>query len=190
MSESVTSAGLINPLTQLPISDQEIKSVSELIRQQIELTADLQKKTEELQHLEGKVRRLQEILIPEAMAALGMESLKLSDGTKVDITTFYSARIPEGRSDEAFNWLRENNFGSLIKRDITCKFGKGEEKAAEELVMRLDALGYAFNDKTSVHPQTLKAFVKEQMEANANLPSDLFGVFVGKRTKLTPPTKK
>jgi hypothetical protein len=38
--------------------------------------------------------------------------------------------------------------------------------------------------KESVHPQTLNAFVKEQLTSGKDLPADLFGVYVGSRAKL------
>jgi hypothetical protein len=35
--------------------------------------------------------------------------------------------------------------------------------------------------KTEVHPQTLRAFVKERVEAGEEFPMELFGAWVGQR---------
>jgi uncharacterized protein (DUF362 family) len=41
--------------------------------------------------------------------------------------------------------------------------------------------GYEPNQKTVVHPQTLKAFVKEQLESGKELPLDLLGAYAGQK---------
>jgi hypothetical protein len=41
------------------------------------------------------------------------------------------------------------------------------------------------NQTEKVEPMTLKAFVKEQIQMGRNVPSDLFGVYVANKTKIT-----
>ncbi len=115
-----------------------------------------------------------------------MDSFTLKNGAKVQVKPFYAGKISDENKEEAFKWLRQHGFGSLIKREISAKFGKGQDKLATMALEALEKLGCDPGDKTSVHPQTLKAFIKEQVEAGKNLPTDLLGVFVGKVTKVTP----
>ena len=44
--------------------------------------------------------------------------------------------------------------------------------------------GYLPDQKKEVHPQTLKAFVKEQLQKGQAVPMDLFGVFTGHRATI------
>jgi len=89
----------------------------------------------------------------------------------------------------AFKWLRHNNFDAIIKRNIILNFGKGEDQKADKVKEELMKLGYAPQDKSGVHPMTLKAFIRERIEAAQPIPQDLFQIHTGSRAKITPPAK-
>jgi len=182
---------ILNPLTQAPIADEKLKSLADLARQQVVLQQRIEKGEELLAKLNEELKVLQTQRIPDAMAEIGMESFSLSDGTAITVEPFYSASIPKERQDEAFQWLRDNDYDSIIKRNIVITFGKGEDGWARKFMADLAKRKkkVIFENKQTVHPQTLKAFVREKMEAGENLPEELLGVFVGKKAKITPATK-
>jgi hypothetical protein len=64
-------------------------------------------------------------------------------------------------------------------------FGKGEDQQAKELVDWMSRNGLTPNVKETVHPQTLRAFVKERMSAGLELPVDFFGASVVKATVIS-----
>ena len=113
-----------------------------------------------------------------------MSEGKLVDGTKITVQQFYNASIPKDKTDEAFKWLRDNDHADLIKNTISCDFGRGEDGDAKILKESLTNSGLSFTDKVGVHPQTLKAFVREQVESGQKLPLDLLGVYIGQKTKI------
>ena len=78
--------------------------------------------------------------------------------------------------------MRDNGHEDLIKNTITCDFGRGEDGNAKVLKETLTGSGVSYTDKTAVHPQTLKAFVREQVESGQNLPLDLLGVYIGQKS--------
>jgi len=119
------------------------------------------------------------------MQKAGAASIKLTDGTAVEIKPYYGARIPASRTEEAFDWLRENNFADLIKNNVTLTFGRNEDNMAKSLVDDLRNKGHNVKQAEKVEPMTLKAFVREQIEKGKDVPADLFGVYVATRTKLT-----
>ena len=176
----------VNPLTQQPIDDAKLKSLADLAKQQLTLEGRIAKGEELLAQLNDQLKELKEKRIPDAMAEIGMESFSLSDGSSINVEKYYAGSISEDHKKDAFAWLRKNEFDALIKRNITCKFGKGEDAKATVLVKQLDKMRLPYEDKEAVHPQTLKAFIREQMEAGSELPTELFGVFVGNRAKITP----
>lgn len=179
----------INPLTQQPISDDELSSVSALAALQLKLESELAAAEAEVERVKDALREITEQKLPEAMMNIGMESFSLKDGTYVSVTKFYRASISEDRASEAYAWLRENNYADLIKREIKTKFGKGEDQRAMKLAMTLAKMKIPFEDKESVHPQTLKAFVREMVEGGKEFPMDLLGVYIGNKSKVTPATK-
>ena len=48
----------------------------------------------------------------------------------------------------------------------------------------LEAKGLVVDQKQDIHWQTLRGFVREQMEKNQNIPSEMFGLYVANRTKI------
>ena len=150
---------------------------------------DVQKEVSELEDKLKKKKeeelKLSEQDIPNLMQKAGAASIKLTDGTAVEIKPYYGARIPASRTEEAFNWLRENNFADLIKNNVTLTFGRNEDNMAKSLVDDLRNKGHNVKQAEKVEPMTLKAFVREQIEKGKDVPADLFGVYVATRTKLT-----
>lgn len=141
--------------------------------------------------LKEKQKRLDKILldyIPEIMKALDLELYKFKDGSKVECKEDIKCSISEDRKPIAFEWLRENDYDGIIKTNVSASFGKGEAQLAEQARAALVAAGFtqaALSD--SVHPSTLKSFVKERLEAGTAIPLDVFGIFEFTRAKITQP---
>ena len=114
-----------------------------------------------------------------------MTKLKLRDGESVEIKKIYGASIPHESQQEAFQWLREHDLGDIIKNDITVTFGRGEDNKAATYAVLARGQGYEPVQKIGVHPQTLKAVVRERLESGQEMPSDLFKTYAGNSTKIT-----
>ena len=98
---------------------------------------------------------------------------------------FYSASISVKNREAAYKWLRDNGLGDIIKNDVTVSFGRHEDNKAVEYANLAKSSGYQPTQKLKVEPMTLKALVRERIEAGKEMPMDTFNVFVGNRTKLT-----
>jgi nitrogen regulatory protein PII-like uncharacterized protein len=160
---------------------REITSLGESLKF---LDGKITKLEEELEQVKKKRQEIAEFRLPELMMAAGMESFTLEDGTGMDLDTFYNAKIPDDKSEVAFRWLEDNGEDAIIKSQVQLAFGKGESEKERELVDILKGAGYMFTRKRGVHPQTLKAFVRDAIESGKSLPLDAFGVFIGKRVKV------
>jgi hypothetical protein len=180
------NASIVSSLTGEVISDEKLKTIAEIAERQHRIEEEIARIEAALEMAKELQRLLSEERLPAAMLEVGLEEFKLSNGTKVTITKFYNGKIAPENEALAFNWLRENQHDSIIKREIKVPFGKGEDKAAEALKKKLEKLKISFTDKQGVHPQTLKAFIREQVESAKPLPMDLFGVYIGNRAKVTP----
>jgi hypothetical protein len=135
--------------------------------------------------LKEKARELSQVVIPEMMKEMNITKLKLKDGASIEVSNFYSAKIILEKQEEAFNWLRNNGLGDIIKNDVTVTFGRGEDNKAMAYATLAKGQGYEPVQKIGVHPQTLKAVVRERTESGQDLPADLFNTFVGNQTKIT-----
>ena len=141
---------------------------------------------EELKKLKEVETTLSEQTIPNLMQQAGLSLLKLADGSSVEVKPFYSARIPASKSDEAFNWLRDNGHGDLIKNQVSLEFGMKQDNEAKSLIEELKAKGLPVKQKTSVHPSSLRGFVREQIQdLGKDVPAELFGTYVANKTKIT-----
>ena len=148
------------------------------LQQRIELQEDnLKNAKKEFEHLSGEV-------IPTMMAEMGLSHLKLMDGSSVDVKPNYSASITIANRDAAFNWLRENGLGDIIKNEISVSFGRNEDNKAADYAALAEERGFQPTQKLKVEPMTLKALVRERIEAGKEMPTEIFNVFVGNKTTI------
>jgi len=158
------------------------KSCNKLLEAQKEISTV----EEELKKLKNVEATLSEQTIPNLMQQAGVSLIKLKDGSSVEVKPFYAARIVASRSDEAFSWLRDNGHGDLIKHQVTLEFGMKQDNEAKSIVEELKQKGLPVQQKLSVHPSTLRSFVKDQIQdLGKDVPVELFNTYVGSKTKLT-----
>ena len=148
------------------------------LQQRIELQeSDLKNTKKEFDHLSGEV-------IATMMAEMGLSHLKLMDGSSVDVKPNYSASITVANKDAAFNWLRNNGLGDIIKNEILVSFGRNEDNKAADYAALAEERGFQPTQKLKVEPMTLKALVRERLEAGKTMPTEIFNVFVGNKTTI------
>jgi len=115
---------------------------------------------------------------------MGISSLKLADGSAVDVKPYYAANISLKNREAAYNWLRSNGLGDIIKNEITVSFGRNEDNKAADYANLAKGQGFQPTQKLKVEPMTLKALVRERIEAGKEMPTELFNVFVGNKTTI------
>ena len=163
----------------------EAKNLSDQVVKLQNLEDEFTQKEKELKELKRKVDLMSGEVIPTMMQEMNISTLKLADGSAVEVKPVYSASIPIAKKEEAFNWLRDNDLGDLIKNEVTVSFGRNEDNKALQYANLAQGQGYQPIQKLKVEPMTLKALVRERVESGKDMPSDLFNVFAGNRTKLT-----
>ena len=159
------------------LSDQVIKLRD--LEDQIKITE------ESLKQLKQQAETLSGEVIPTMMTEMNISTMKLADGSAIEVKPVYGASIPVEKKEEAFKWLRDNGLGDLIKNEVTVSFGRNEDNKAVEYAVLAQGQGYQPTQKLKVEPMTLKALVRERVEKGLDMPSDLFNVFAGNKTKIT-----
>jgi len=158
------------------LADQ-VERLDNLQKEILKQEDDLKQTKKDFEHLSGEV-------IPTMMSEMGLSHLKLMDGSSVDVKPNYSASITIANREAAFNWLRKNNLGDIIKNEISVSFGRNEDNKAADYAVLAEGQGYQPQQKLKVEPMTLKALVRERIEAGKEMPTELFNVYVGNKTTI------
>lgn len=163
----------------------DLKRVTQLAALLVEQNAKVKELKYQLKEAEEAARRTEQEDLPELMLECGLQSFVLEDGSKVSIREEVSTAITAANAKAAMGWLTDNDFGGIIKTVVSVKFDRGEYTTARELSDQLQSRYGAAELKESVHPATLKAFVKEQMAAGTAIPLELFSVHPYNIAKIT-----
>jgi len=159
------------------------KDLSNLVRKLRNVEDQIDDAEVHLKSLKSEKHKLSVENIPALMDEMGVERLDV-DGLTVQRKMMVHASIPAANKEQAFDWLRENNLDDIIKNDITCSFGKGQDNLAGDVVGILRAKGFDPSTKTHVHPSTLKAFIKERVTAGKPINLDMFGAFIANAAEI------
>ena len=155
----------------------EVQKMESLSKEIEDIEENLKKKKKDLDVISGEV-------IPTMMSEMGLSQLKLMDGSQIDVKPFYNATITVANRESAFNWLRQNGLGDIIKNEMVVSFGRGEDNKAAEYAELAKSQGLQPAQKLKVEPMTLKALVRQRIEAGQEVPTEIFSIFVGNKTTI------
>jgi hypothetical protein len=139
---------------------------------------------EQLKELKKRRDHVSGEVIPTMMSEMGFSELKLHDGSHLKVSTTYRATISEANKEAAFNWLRNNGLGDIIKNEISVSFGRNEDNKAADYAALAQESGFQPTQKLKVEPMTLKALVRERIEAGKEMPTEIFGVYSENKTTI------
>ena len=163
---------------------ENIQSLADQVEKLEDLNKKLTVQEEVMKKTKEEMNRLSGEVIPTMMSEMGLSELKLQDGSHLKVATSYKASITEANKESAFNWLRDNGLGDIIKNEILVSFGRNEDNKAATYAELAKGQGFQPTQKLKVEPMTLKALVRERIENGKELPTELFNVFVGNKTTI------
>ena len=163
---------------------ENIQSLADQVEKLESLQTRLQLQEDNMKSTKKEIERLSGDIIPTMMSEMGLAELKLQDGSHLKVSTSYRATITEANKETAFNWLRDNGLGDIIKNEILVSFGRNEDNKAADYAALAEERGFQPTQKLKVEPMTLKALVRERLEAGKSMPTEIFNVFVGNKTTI------
>jgi hypothetical protein len=163
------------------VDQQGLTSVAALARQIRDKEENISKLEDTLKAEKKALLKLTDEEMPAMLAEIGISSFSLDDGSTVEVKQTYGASILMDNRPAAYEWLRDNGYDDIIKNTVLCQFGRGEDDQASAFAAFAQQQGYVPEQKTEIHPQTLRAFVKERVEEGDAFPMELFGAWVGQR---------
>ena len=160
------------------------EKLSEELEKLKSIQAQIQEAEKKLKDLKSDEKVQSGVVIPKLMEDMNLSSLTLKDGSEVSIKKIYSATIKADKKAEAYQWLRNNGLGDIIKNDITVTFGQGEENKALAYATLAKGQGFEPAQKEAVHAMTLKVTMEDWKNKGNAVPEDLFWTFDGNQTKI------
>ena len=167
------------------LEKSDINSLADFCKELKAYEDEIAELEEKIKYKKEKMDKISSEIIPNMLAEQGLSSLKLADGSAVEVKKVYNCTIRKDNIDSAYTWLRENGLGDIIKNEVSVQFGKGEDNKAQLLLDLAVSNGYEPQQKTKVEPMTLKALFRERVEAGLDMPSESFSVFVKDQTKIS-----
>jgi hypothetical protein len=161
-----------------------IQSLADQVERLEGVSLDIETAETNLKELKKKRDHISGEVIPTMMSEMGLAELKLHDGSHLKVSTSYRAHISEVNKEMAYNWLRNNGLGDIIKNEIVVSFGRNEDNKAADYAELAKGQGFQPTQKMKVEPMTLKALVRERIEAGKEMPTEIFGVFSENKTTI------
>jgi hypothetical protein len=179
---------------------EEVKAIVDLARDMYKLHTEIEMLSKQVAEKVKQFNEMQMVTLPERMASSGLSSFTLGNGYTVSVKDFISANVPTetqineadgpekaalvNRRKKALEWLRKNKAGDLVKNKLTAEFGKGEDKKAKLFLEKIVKAGYPAKCEESVNFQTLNSYIKEQITKGVDVPSEPFGLYIGKKAEI------
>ena len=161
--------------------DNVLANIASLAERQLHLEDTKKRLAELAQKVEDTHKDISERQLPNALASAGVTEFKLTDGSVVSVKKNYFPSVAPENQQEAYAWMVEAGH-DIIKNKVELKFTKGESTLADEVVQRLEDLGYKPERKEEIHWQTFRAWAKEVMEKGVAIPETIKIHIVDKTT--------
>ena len=116
--------------TEVLDKTDHIDKLATKIKEMQAIQKDIEQNEEYLKQRKKDLEQISGEAIPTMLTEMGLSYLKLADGSSVEVKTNYSATITLANKEKAFNWLRGNGLGDIIKNELTVSFGRNEDNKA------------------------------------------------------------
>ncbi len=131
------------------VTQTEPQKLADEIKKLQDIQQEIQNHKDKIKDLEDSEKNFSQVIIPDMMNAMNLKTMKLKDGSELEIDDkFYATALAPKRA-EAYQWLRENGLGNIVKNEITVRFGKDEDNKAMQYATLAKGQGYEPEQKVS-----------------------------------------
>lgn len=184
--QGTAMAGLTEAKAQ-PRDLKRITSLAQLMRTQEQQLAAAEARLAEAKLALNRTKRDD---LPALMQEYGLTQIKLEDGTTVELKDDVDCGITEENRAAAHAWLTARGFDGIIKTNVVMPFSRDERTEAVTVAKECEDRFLRHVDVVeNIHPQTLRAFIRERIAAGDQVDQKLFGIYPYTAAKLTLPKK-
>lgn len=191
---------------QTKLDPNKLGEIARLARLQVSEEAAIEDLEKALKEANSRLAIIRDVKLPEAMQEVGLESFTLAEsGEIVKIERGLDASLPNPetlrekdpakrasiieRVFKAYDWLVDNKYDGIVKTSVVVMLGKEDRPKAKKVKETLEEAGFNPVETMTIHPQTLKKFIKEAREENLGVPEELFGVHDWTKAVVVRPKK-
>ena len=172
------------------VTQTEPQKLTDEIKKLQDIQQEIQNYKDRIKDLEESEKYFSQVVIPDMMNAMNLKTMKLKDGSEIEVSNKFFASALAAKRPEAYNWLRENGLGNIVKNEITVRFGRDEDNKAQQYATLAKGQGYDPEQKVSVHAGTLRVALEDLHSRGGKIPSEYFSTFAGYQTKITNKPKQ
>jgi hypothetical protein len=167
---------------QAPSSSARLK---DLANDLLDLKRDHEEAEVRIKSLKQQIHFLTTKIIPQEMAEQNIDYLETA-GMAISRDQIVSGSLPADpdRRNKAIDWLKQNDAAGLVRTEVKVAFGVNQSNEALDFIGGLEDHGQNFEAKTSVHPSSLKAFVRERLRSGEDVDVDALGIYIGWEAKV------
>jgi len=165
------------------IKTEDGSKLSNLVREAMRLQDEVRQHEKAAKDLKSESLRIIRELIPSEMQEMGLDRVDV-DGNSVTLNQFCYASIPADKKEEAFAFLRSIGQDDIIKNEVKVSFSKGQDNEAGAFVDDCAQKGLDPEHKTTVHPMTLQAWIKDRLASGQEINLETFGAYIGTEAKI------
>ena len=166
------------------VTQVDPQEVSNEIQKLQDVQEQITHKESEIKELKDREKYLGGVIIPDLMNQMNLKTLKLRDGSEIEVQNKFFASILAAKKEEAYTWLRNNGLGDIVKNEITVRFGRSEDNKAQQYATLAKGQGYEPEQKISVHAGTLRLTLEDYQSRGGQIPPEYFSTFEGNQTKI------
>lgn len=164
----------------------EIDRITQLGFSMVQLSEYVAKLEYDLQQAKKELEVLSSETLPQAMTDIGLSEFRLTTGEKIRIKPVLIVTLPKLNVDRAEKWLDDNGHTGLMKHTIEINLPKTTESfRLADIYGRLDAIGVKYEDKKTIHYQTLNKWSREMDEQGEVIPTEIFNVLRTMKSEVT-----
>lgn len=169
-----------------PSSDAVLLRLRTKIQEMLDQYQLVDQLESDLSQAKQALHELRTSTVPSLMAEIQSDHFAFR-GYDIKIEDLVSGSLPKepAAREKAIEWLEAHDAGGLLKIEVSVAFGKGAAKEAYSLAKELE------NEKKlapsllqSVHPQTLMAWARQQIQDGNEIDPEVLGLYVGKIAKI------
>lgn len=156
-----------------------LDDVMRVARVLVELVEKIEGVERQLKDLTEQRRRLEMETLPQMLdEAGGLREFRLDTGELFEYKPDFSCSITKQNAPMALQWLADNGYRDVIKARVSIAMNSADQAEVDEFLKSIDDYGEFAEVSRGVHPQTLKAVLREIREAGeVTVPDKLFGIF-------------
>lgn len=169
-TDSLIAADLAQ--TPAPPADK-LEAITVAAGQLRELQLRGEELNQSLEKISSEQRRLAEQVLPALMDEAQITQLRLEDGATLSREDAVFASIAKADANAAAGWLVKNGYGSIVKAAFLIPVEKGDVRLQARVRNLLRKAKIAYEETSTVHNQTLRAFAKESVAEGRALPDSI-----------------